>query len=114
MDQLMKQLGAIEEAVRNLVNSAERMEDRALDDRREIYDRIDAVRKEISDIAADLRVHEERLNSLEPVVKEIDGKEKRQEGAKHFGKLVWTIIISLITVTVSVGSQVFQLLHTKH
>lgn len=114
MEPIMKQLGAVEEAVRNLVHSAARMEDRALEERREIYERIDSIRHDIAELATGLKVHEERLVAMEPVVRAIDAKEKRAEGAKHLGRLVWTTIISLITVAVSVGSQVIQYLHSKH
>lgn len=114
MEPIMKQLGAVEEAVKNLVQSAARMEDRALEERREIYDRIDAIHDKISSLVADLKVHDEKIHAMEPIVRQVSDSAKRSEGAKNFGRLIWTTIISLITVAVSVGSQVLQYLHTKH
>ena len=109
--EIMKQLGALEEAVRSVVSSAQKMETRALEERKEIYDRIDAIKDEVSRLATDLKVHDEKLETMEPVVKDINNRQQQSMGEDRLGKFVWTAIISAATVLVTVVIQIFNYLH---
>ncbi len=106
--QIIKSLGALEEAVKGLATTAARMDDRALAERHAIYERVDELKDEINDATARVEVLATKLELIYPTVVEINKERERSIGAKHYGKLLWGAVVSILTILIAAASQLYQ------
>lgn len=109
--EVLKAIGALQEAVKNLIAQAERLDDRAQEHRDSIYEMIEALREEVSKLTSDVRVQEDRLAKLEPVVGALNASHERSVGAKGLGKFIWTVIIALVSLAVTAANQLLTYFH---
>jgi hypothetical protein len=109
--QTLKSIGALEEAVKNLAQVAIRMDDKALEERKAIDDRVDSIREDVSDLIRKVELLSNKVNSMGPVVEKIDDAYQQAIGAKHMGKLIWGVIIAVCGLAISVGSHLISYFH---
>jgi hypothetical protein len=109
--QTLKSIGALEEAVKNLAQVAIRMDDKALDERKAIYDRVDAIRQDVSDLISKVEFLSSKVASMGPIVEKIDDAYQQAIGAKHMGKLIWGVIIAVGGLIISLGSHLISYFH---
>lgn len=106
--QIIRSIGALEEAVKNLANVAIRMDDKALEERHAIYERIDDLASEVMKIASKVDVQQSKLDKIAPTIEKFEESYQRSIGAKHLGKFIWGIIISILTVGIAAIGQILN------
>jgi DNA repair ATPase RecN len=109
--EILKAIGALQEAVKNLVIQAERLDDKAQEHREIIYGKLDELQKEIGRVSSDLKVQENRVDGIEPKVSVLNSHYERSQGAKGLGKFIWTVIIAIIGVAVTAANQLITYFH---
>lgn len=99
--QILRSIGALEEAVRNLAAIAIRMDDKALAERQAIYDRVDLLKNEIQALTSKVEHATIKITDMEPTVTRMERNFERREGIRSFGKVIWGAIVSIATLAIA-------------
>lgn len=106
--QVLRSIGALEEAVKHLAQVATRMDDKALEERRAIYDKIDELADEVTELSLRFEVMQTKLKEISPTIEKFEESYQRSLGAKHLGKFIWGAIISIATVGIAAIGQILN------
>ena len=113
--EVLKAIGALQEAVKNLLSQAEKLDDRAQEHREVIYRRLDDLKEEVSALAARVLVNENTLERIEPSVVRVSAAYERSQGAKHLGWLIWTVVMAIVSAAVTALTHILDMFpHAGH